>query len=334
MVPFSIPSPPPEWRELAVPDRRMAPRDPPVRPRGLRPAGHDLRALHHRGHRRRCDHRERPADASAAASRGSCSTSRSGRSSFGIIGARFYHVLTHPDDYFGPGKNVWNPFEPGSIWAIWEGGVAIFGSLIGGALGVYIGCRFAGLRFWSVADAIAPGLLVAQALGRLGNWFNQELFGLPTDLPWGLEIDRPNAAIPTGIGDDVLFHPTFLYELIWNLVGFGAHHPDHERDQLPPVREVAVEHLADLAELRASRLLAVGQGARALPDLVRRRPRLVRVDPPRSERDLPRHPLERLGRAASRSCSGSSSSSCRPGATPVSSRVSTCRVASGSPPLR
>ena len=109
----------------------------------------------------------------------------------GIIGARLYHVFTHPDDYFGPGKNVWNPFEPGSIWAIWEGGVAIFGALIGGAIGVWIGCRITGLRFWSVADALAPGLLVAQAFGRLGNWFNQELFGLPTDLPWGLEIDRP-----------------------------------------------------------------------------------------------------------------------------------------------
>ncbi len=139
----------------------------------------------------------------------------------GIVGARLYHVLTHPGDYFGEGKNVWNPFEPGSIWAIWEGGGAIFGALIGGAIGVYIGCRLTGLRFWSVADAIAPALLVAQAFGRLGNWFNQELFGLPTDLPWGLEIDRPNPAIPTGIPHDVLFHPTFLYEIIWNLAGFA-----------------------------------------------------------------------------------------------------------------
>ena len=138
----------------------------------------------------------------------------------GIIGARLYHVITHPGDYFGPGKNVWNPFEPGSIWAIWEGGGAIFGALIAGAFGVWIGCRITGLRFWSVADAIAPGLLVAQAFGRLGNWFNQELFGLPTDLPWGLEIDRPNPAIPNGIADDVLFHPTFLYEILWNLAGF------------------------------------------------------------------------------------------------------------------
>ena len=139
----------------------------------------------------------------------------------GIVGARLYHVATHPDDFFGPGhEQWWNPFAQGNIWAIWQGGGAIFGALLGGALGVWIGCRMTGLRFWSVADAIAPALLVAQAFGRLGNWFNQELFGLPTDLPWGLVIDRPNPAIPDGIGDDVLFHPTFLYEILWNLAGF------------------------------------------------------------------------------------------------------------------
>ncbi len=140
----------------------------------------------------------------------------------GIIGARLYHVFTHVDDFFGPGKNTWNPFEQGAIWNVWDGGLAIFGGLIGGAIGVTIGCRLTGLRFWAVADALAPALLVAQAFGRLGNWFNQELFGLPTDLPWGLVIDRPNPAIPTGIPDDALFHPTFLYEIIWNLVGFAV----------------------------------------------------------------------------------------------------------------
>ncbi|MBN9606971.1 MAG: prolipoprotein diacylglyceryl transferase [Actinomycetales bacterium] len=136
-----------------------------------------------------------------------------------IIAARFYHVFTHPGDYFGEGKNVWNPFQPGSIWAIWEGGNAIFGALIGGAVGVFIATRITGLRFWSVVDAIAPGMFVAQALGRLGNYVNQELFGLPTNLPWGLQIDRPNAAIPVGLPEDTLFHPTFLYEMIWNLAG-------------------------------------------------------------------------------------------------------------------
>lgn len=137
----------------------------------------------------------------------------------GIIGARLYHVLTHPDDYFYPGANVWNPFQPGAIWNIWEGGNAIYGALIGGAVGVLIGCRFTGIRFWSFADALAPGLLVAQAAGRLGNWFNHELFGLPTDLPWGLEIESDNAAFPAGLADGTLFHPTFLYEIVWNLAG-------------------------------------------------------------------------------------------------------------------
>ena len=137
----------------------------------------------------------------------------------GIIGARLYHVLTHPDDYFYPGANVWNPFQPGAIWNIWEGGNAIYGSLIGGAIGVLIGCRFTGIRFWSFADALAPGLLVAQAVGRLGNWFNHELFGMPTDLPWGLQIESDNAAFPAGLAAGTLFHPTFLYEIVWNLAG-------------------------------------------------------------------------------------------------------------------
>jgi prolipoprotein diacylglyceryl transferase len=132
---------------------------------------------------------------------------------FGIVGARLWHVGTHLDDYIGPGK------DPLTILYVWEGGLAIFGTLLGGAIGVWIACRIHGLRFLSVADAVAPGLLIAQALGRFGNWFNHELFGLPTDLPWGLEIPRPNSAIPAGIGDDVLFHPTFLYEMIWNLAG-------------------------------------------------------------------------------------------------------------------
>ena len=83
----------------------------------------------------------------------------------GIVGARIYHVLTHPGDYFFEGANLWEAF------AIWNGGNAIFGSLIGGAVGAYIGCRLAGIRFWTFADAVAPALLVAQATGRLGNWW-------------------------------------------------------------------------------------------------------------------------------------------------------------------
>jgi prolipoprotein diacylglyceryl transferase len=139
---------------------------------------------------------------------------------FGIIGSRIWHVATHPDDFFGEGKNPWDVTQPGSVWAVWEGGVAIFGAVLFGALGVFIACRIVGLRFSAAVDAMAPTLLLAQAFGRLGNYFNQELFGLPTDLPWGLEIDRPNPAIPVGIPEDALFHPTFLYEIIWLIAGF------------------------------------------------------------------------------------------------------------------
>lgn len=138
---------------------------------------------------------------------------------FAFVGARTFHVLTHMGDYFGPGENPWNPFEPGSVWAIWEGGIAIFGALLGGAVGAWLGCKWTGIRFWSFADALAPGLLFAQAIGRLGNWFNSELFGMPTDLPWGLEISPSNPAFPPGLPADTLFHPTFLYEMIWNFLG-------------------------------------------------------------------------------------------------------------------
>src|SRR5690606_38360907 len=80
-----------------------------------------------------------------------------------------------------------------------------------------IGCRRQGVRFSSFADAVAPGLLVAQAIGRLGNWFNQELFGAPTTLPWGLRIDPESPTFPADLPVDTLFHPTFLYEMVWNL---------------------------------------------------------------------------------------------------------------------
>jgi phosphatidylglycerol---prolipoprotein diacylglyceryl transferase len=131
----------------------------------------------------------------------------------GIIGARLYHVVTHPSDYFYQGADLWK------VFAIWEGGNAIFGSLLGGAVGAWIGCRWTGIRFWTFADALAPALLFAQAVGRLGNWFNQELFGLPTNLPWGLEIDSANKAIPVGLPEGTLFQPLFLYEIIWNVIG-------------------------------------------------------------------------------------------------------------------
>ncbi|MGY4856948.1 prolipoprotein diacylglyceryl transferase [Cryobacterium sp. AP23] len=134
----------------------------------------------------------------------------------GIVGARIFHVLTHPDDYFGAGKNLWE------VFAVWNGGIAIFGALLGGAVGAYIGCRRAGIRFWSFADALAPAMLLAQAMGRLGNWFNHELFGVPTTLPWGLEIETANAAWPVGLPAGTLFHPIFLYEIVWNLLGVAV----------------------------------------------------------------------------------------------------------------
>ncbi len=137
----------------------------------------------------------------------------------GIIGARTYHVLTHPGDYFYEGHEWWNPFVTNAVWNIWDGGIAIFGALIGGAIGAWIGCRYTGIRFWTFADALAPGLLFAQAIGRLGNWFNHELFGGPTDLPWGLEIDAAKSAIAASYPAGTLFHPTFLYEMLWNLLG-------------------------------------------------------------------------------------------------------------------
>jgi prolipoprotein diacylglyceryl transferase len=131
----------------------------------------------------------------------------------GILGARLYHVFTHMGDYFYPGANLWG------IFAIWDGGNALYGSLLGGAVGAYIGCRLTGIRLWSFADALAPAMLVAQALGRVGNYFNQELFGLPTTLPWGLEIDTTAPMFPDGLPAGTLFHPLFLYEIIWNLAG-------------------------------------------------------------------------------------------------------------------
>ncbi|CAB4570313.1 MAG: prolipoprotein diacylglyceryl transferase [Actinobacteria bacterium] len=132
---------------------------------------------------------------------------------FGILGGRLYHVVTHPADYFFPGA------DPLRIFYVWEGGLAIFGAISLGAVGAWIGARLAGIRFSSFADALAPGLLLAQGIGRMGNYFNQELFGAPTSLPWGLAIDRPNPAIPLGLPADTLFHPTFLYEMAWNVVG-------------------------------------------------------------------------------------------------------------------
>jgi len=127
----------------------------------------------------------------------------------GIVGARIYHVLTSPGPYFGDGG------DPVRALFIWQGGLGIWGGVAGGALGAWIACRRIGLPLGFFGDAAAPGIALAQAIGRLGNWFNQELFGRPTSLPWGLEIDPANR--PARYLDVATFHPTFLYELLWNI---------------------------------------------------------------------------------------------------------------------
>ncbi len=132
---------------------------------------------------------------------------------FGIIGGRLYHVISSPDAYFGADGDL------ALIPQIWRGGLGIWGAVALGAVGAWIGCRRAGVKLSTFADAGVPGLLLAQAIGRWGNWFNQELFGAETDLPWGLEIDPDNANFPADAAPGTLFHPTFLYESLWNLAG-------------------------------------------------------------------------------------------------------------------
>lgn len=135
----------------------------------------------------------------------------------GVIGGRLYHVITTPEKYFG------SKGHPGDIFKIWEGGLGIWGAISLGALGGYLAYsnikkRKSLPQFRFFLDAVAPGIFFAQAIGRWGNWFNAELFGRPTDLPWALEI--PRWARPTGFQDFATFHPTFLYESIW-CAGFG-----------------------------------------------------------------------------------------------------------------
>lgn len=143
---------------------------------------------------------------------------------FGLVGGRLYHVITDPELYFTEGKNPWNAF------AIWDGGLGIWGAVALGAVGALIACRRRGIPLPAMADAIAPGIIVAQAIGRLGNYFNQELYGGHTDLPWGLEIYQrfdPATGAPDALGGvatghiplpESPVHPTFLYELVWNLL--------------------------------------------------------------------------------------------------------------------
>jgi phosphatidylglycerol---prolipoprotein diacylglyceryl transferase len=142
---------------------------------------------------------------------------------FGIVGGRLYHVISSPQAYFGPGGVPMNAFK------IWEGGLGIWGGVALGAVGVYIGCRRNGVSFGAFADSVAAPLAVAQAIGRLGNWFNNELYGGPTDLPWALQIHQwdfaAGRAAVDAAGNPVVigtFHPTFLYEALWCLGIAGA----------------------------------------------------------------------------------------------------------------
>lgn len=137
---------------------------------------------------------------------------------FGIIGARLYHIISSPT-----GSPIgWDYYRrnPLAIFAIWQGGLGIYGAVIGGVLGLYIYTRYNRLNFWRWADIGAPGLILAQAIGRWGNYFNQELYGYPTDLPWGIYI-APEHRLP-GLEAYERFHPTFFYESLWNLLVFIA----------------------------------------------------------------------------------------------------------------
>jgi len=139
---------------------------------------------------------------------------------FGLIGGRLYHVITDWRTYFGDdGAGLLGAFR------IWDGGLGIWGAVALGGVGAWIGCRYKGIPLPAFGDAIAPGIILAQAIGRVGNYFNQELYGRPTTLPWGLEIyERVNA---NGAPDNLngvstgellnIYHPTFLYELLWNV---------------------------------------------------------------------------------------------------------------------
>jgi prolipoprotein diacylglyceryl transferase len=138
---------------------------------------------------------------------------------FGIVGGRLYHVITDPELYFASGRH------PLDAVKIWDGGLGIWGAIALGALGAWIGCRRHNMDFAAFADCAAPGVLLAQAIGRWGNWFNNELYGRATDLPWKLQIHELDVvtgkASRDATGQVVVlgyYHPTFLYEMLWSLL--------------------------------------------------------------------------------------------------------------------
>ncbi|MEO6880820.1 MAG: prolipoprotein diacylglyceryl transferase [Mycobacteriaceae bacterium] len=141
---------------------------------------------------------------------------------FGLVGGRLYHVATDHELYFGAGRNPLNALK------VWDGGLGIWGAVLLGAVGAWIACRRKGIPLPALADALGPPIVLAQGLGRIGNYFNQELYGRPTTLPWGLEIfprlnaaglpDDLNGVVPPGAAPIAIVQPTFLYELIWDLL--------------------------------------------------------------------------------------------------------------------
>ena len=218
---------------------------------------------------------------------------------FGIVGARLYHVATDWERYFGDGEN------PVTALYVWRGGLGIWGGVALGAVGAYLGCRAKGIKFLPMADALAPGVLVAQAIGRWGNWFNQELYGRPTDLPWGLEIDSDHwpteCDYPKGSGH---LHVRGRYDV-----------PPHVPLRVP--LEPGRVRPRDLARAPVPARLRPGDGG--LRDGLHRRPRLDRVPP-----DRRRPARERATGSGStsgpRSCCSSpqrSTSSSRPDGIPV-----------------
>ncbi len=124
----------------------------------------------------------------------------------GVIGARLFHVVTEYDRYAG---------RLSSALQVWDGGLAIYGAVAGGFIGLVVFCWLRDVGPLVFADAAAPGLVLAQAIGRWGNYFNQELFGRPSDLPWAIRIAPEHR--PVQYADDTSFHPAFLYEALWNV---------------------------------------------------------------------------------------------------------------------
>jgi phosphatidylglycerol:prolipoprotein diacylglycerol transferase len=127
-----------------------------------------------------------------------------------LPGARIYYVLFQWSDYVG---------HPEKMIAIWEGGIAIHGAILGGMLAGWIFARWRQVSFWMLVDIVVPSLILGQAIGRWGNFFNSEAYGAPTDLPWKLLIP-PDRRMP-GFESVAYYHPTFLYESLWNLGVFG-----------------------------------------------------------------------------------------------------------------